>query len=372
MREALNLAAQGRGWVNPNPLVGAVIVKEGKIVGQGFHKQYGMPHAEANALDAAGDQARDADLYVNVEPCVNHPSKRTPPCTDRIVQSAIRRVFIAMRDPDGHVNGQGIAQLRAAGIEVHLGILESDALKLNEISQKYKTTGKPFVLLKMAMSADGKIATRTGHAKYISSPASLRFAHELRDRYAAILVGIGTVLADNPSLTTRLEYPGHDPVRVILDSRGQIPLDAHILQVQSAAKTILATTSAIDPAKANALKKCGVTLWELPTKEKSTPHSEFAMASQVDLHTLLENLGKSNLDSLLIEGGSTVAASFIDEKLIDKIMFVIAPALIGGQAAPSPIGGIGIEKIQEAHRLKNISFRTIGTDLIYEAYLNKD
>jgi diaminohydroxyphosphoribosylaminopyrimidine deaminase/5-amino-6-(5-phosphoribosylamino)uracil reductase len=360
MRRALELAARGRGWVNPNPLVGAVIVKDGQLVGQGFHKQYGTPHAEANALDDAGDAARGADLYVNVEPCVHHHGKRTPPCTDRIIQSGIRRVFIAMHDPDEHVHSRGIAQLRQANIEVYQGMLESEARRLNEISQKYKTTGKPFVLLKMAMSADGKIATRTGHAKYISSAESLRFAHELRDRYAAILVGIETVLSDDPSLNTRLDNSGHDPVRIILDSQGRISLDAKVLRLKTLAPTILVTTERITTQKESALRALGAEVLKLP-----------ATQGCIDLTALLDNLGRRGLDSILVEGGSTVSASFLETGLVDKITFVMAPILIGGQSAPSPIGGAGIETIQDAYRLKNISIRTIGSDLIYEAYLEK-
>ncbi|MBI3459869.1 bifunctional diaminohydroxyphosphoribosylaminopyrimidine deaminase/5-amino-6-(5-phosphoribosylamino)uracil reductase RibD, partial [Candidatus Acetothermia bacterium] len=264
MRRTLGLAAHGRGWVNPNPLVGAVLIKDGKLISEGFHQRYGGPHAEAVVLEKAGSEARGADLYANVEPCVSHPGKRTPPCADQIIQSGVRRVFVAMRDPDTQVNGRGIAQLRAAGIDVQESILAAEAQKLNEISVKYKTTGKPFVLLKMAMSADGKIATRTGNSKYISSPDSLRYAHELRDRYTALLVGIGTVLADDPQLNTRLDCPGHDPVRVLLDAQGRLPLEAKLLQSKSSAKTILATTDALSKAKEEALLHRGVEIWKLP------------------------------------------------------------------------------------------------------------
>ncbi|MBI3660270.1 bifunctional diaminohydroxyphosphoribosylaminopyrimidine deaminase/5-amino-6-(5-phosphoribosylamino)uracil reductase RibD [Candidatus Acetothermia bacterium] len=370
MRRALKLAAHGRGWVNPNPLVGAVLIKDGKLISEGFHQRYGGPHAEAVVLEKAGSEARGADLYANVEPCVSHPGKRTPPCADQIIQSGVRRVFVAMRDPDTHVNGRGIAQLRAAGIDVQESILAAEAQKLNEISVKYKTTGKPFVLLKMAMSADGKIATRTGHSKYISSPDSLHFAHELRDRYAALLVGIRTVLADDPQLNTRLDRPGHNPVRVILDAHGRLPLEAKLLRMKSSAKTILATTDALSKAKEEALSRLGIEIWKLPTSTVGAQHVASPPTQQIDLHALVDRLGKTGLDSLLVEGGSMVAASFLQAKLIDKTTFVIAPLLIGGQSAPSPIGGQGIEKIENSFRLKDISLRALGQDIVYEAYLD--
>jgi len=374
MRRVFDLAAHGRGWVNPNPLVGAILVKDRKLISEGFHQRYGGPHAEAIVLEKAGPEAHGADLYVNVEPCVNHPGKHTPPCADQIIQSGVRRVFVAMRDPDVHVNGRGIAQLRAAGIDVQESILEAEAGKLNEISLKYKTTGKPFVLLKMAMSADGKIATRTGYSKYISSPDSLRYVHELRDRYAVVLVGIGTVLADDPQLNTRLDRPGHDPVRVILDAHGRLPLEAKLLQLKSSAKTILATTDALFQAKEEALSRLGVEIWKLPTVTDTSPvgarHASPLPMRQIDLHALVDRLSKAGLDSLLVEGGSRVAASFLQAKLIDKITFVIAPILIGGQTAPSPIGGPGIEKIEDAFRLQEVSLRALDQDIVYEAYLD--
>ncbi len=369
MQRALDLAAQGRGWVNPNPLVGAVLVKQEEIIGEGFHHRYGGPHAEVFALDQAGLEAQGADLYVNVEPCVHRPQKQTPPCTDLILRHGIRRVFVAMRDPDPHVNGRGIQQLRAAGIAVQEGLLEAPAHKLNEISIQYKTTKKPFVLLKMAMSADGKIATRTGQSKYLSSPESLRFTHELRDRYAALAVGIGTLIADDPHLTTRLAYPGHNPVRVILDTQGRIPLAAKIWQTSNIAKTILATSPAIKPEKEEALLKLGAEIWKLPTIENAGTSELTSLQSTIDLSTLLDRLGRSGFDSLLVEGGPTVAAGFLQAHLVNKITFLIAPKLIGGASAPGAVGGRGIETLAEALKLRDVSVRAMGQEIVYEAYI---
>jgi diaminohydroxyphosphoribosylaminopyrimidine deaminase/5-amino-6-(5-phosphoribosylamino)uracil reductase len=369
MQRALELAAQGRGWVNPNPLVGAVIVKKGKIIGEGFHHQYGGPHAEVFALEQAGLEAQGADLYVNVEPCVHRPGKQTPPCTDRLLSQGIRRVFVAMRDPDPHVNGRGIQQLRAAGIAVQEGLLEVLAHKLNEISIQYKTTKKPFVLLKMAISADGKIATRTGQSKYISSAESLCFTHELRDRYAALAVGIDTLIADDPQLTTRLDYPGHNPVRVILDTHGRIPLGATIWRTSSMAKTILATSDAIRPEKEEALRKLGAEIWKLPTIQNREPSKSALPQDIIDLSALLDRLGRSGYDSLLVEGGPTAAAGFLQARLVNKITFLIAPMLIGGASAPSALGGQGIENLEEALKLRDVNVRVLGQEIVYEAYV---
>jgi diaminohydroxyphosphoribosylaminopyrimidine deaminase/5-amino-6-(5-phosphoribosylamino)uracil reductase len=367
MQRALDLAVQGRGGVNPNPLVGAVLIQDGQVISEGFHGRYGGPHAEASALAAAGESARGADLYVNLEPCIDQPGKKTPPCVDQIIKDGVKRVFVAMRDPDPRVSGQGIAKLRDAGIEVHEGLLEVPARRLNEISVKFKTTGLPFVLLKMAMSADGKIATRTGQSKYISSPDSLGLVHELRDRYAAVLVGIGTVLFDDPQLNTRLgDREGHDPVRVIVDSRGRLPLDAKLVHLQSAAKTILATTDAITPEKELALSRRGVAIWKLPTLG-----AQPAAPLQLDLNVLLQRLGQSGIDSVLVEGGATVAASFLEAGLVDKIVLVIAPLIIGGRGAPGPVGGAGVSVLSEAIRLRDISVCRLGSDVIYEAYVER-
>lgn len=359
MQRALELAERGAGFVyRENPLVGAVVVKENKLIAEGFHQRYGGPHAEVCALEAAGAKAKDADLYVTLEPCA-HYDKKTPPCVDKIISSGVRRVFIAMRDPNPKVNGRGVQKLKEAKIEVMEGILEKQARKLNEIYIKYITTGRPFVLLKMAMSADGKIATRTGDSKWISSEEALKLAHELRNRFMAVVVGINTVLKDDPQLNTRLNRPARDPVRIVLDSKGRTPVEAKVLHLKSAAKTVIATTEAISKDKEAQLQQLGAEVWKLPAKEH-----------KVDLQVLMDKLTAEKIDSLLVEGGSTVAASFLKAGLlIDKVLFVIAPKIVGGQIARSPIGGEGIPNVSEAIQLRDVSVRMLGQDVIYEGYV---
>lgn len=362
MRRALELAEQGRGRVNPNPLVGAVIVKGGRIVGEAYHEHYGGPHAEALALEHAGKNARGAELYVNWEPCVAYSGKRTLPCVDAIIRAGVRRVIVATRDPTPQIYGRGIQKLKEAGIEVIEGVLEAEAKRLNEFRAKYATKGLPFVALKVAMTADGKIATRTGDSKWISSEESLKLAHELRVRYAAVLVGIGTVLRDDPELTVR-KVEGRDPVRVVLDSRGRIPLQASVLQVRSEAPTVIATCGMPlqQEERLKGLKTpTQIEVWRLPADPQGG----------VNLRALLVKLGKAQIDSLLVEGGPTVAAAFLKEGLLDKLVLIIAPKVVGGKDAPTPIGGEGVEHLEEAFRLRECSVRTLGADVVYEGYFD--
>lgn len=360
MRRALELAEGGVGHVNPNPLVGAVLVKEGRIVGEAYHPKFGGPHAEALAIQQAGSAAVGGELYVNWEPCVSYPGKRNPPCVDEIIRSGIRRVIIATRDPTPQVNGRGIARLKQAGIEVIEGVLAKEAQQLNEIRIKYATTDMPFVLLKMAMTADGKIATRTGDSQWISSGEALTLAHQLRARYAAVLVGIGTVLHDDPQLTVR-RIRGRDPMRIVLDSQGRIPLQAALLHVKSEAPTIIATCT-MPEEKERQLKDSSqhVAIWRMPANQDG----------QVDLHALLRKLAISQIDSLLIEGGATVAEAFVREHLIDKLMFILAPKIVGGRQAPTPVGGEGIASMEQALRLKDCSVCTLGVDVVYQGYFD--
>ncbi|MBI1729392.1 bifunctional diaminohydroxyphosphoribosylaminopyrimidine deaminase/5-amino-6-(5-phosphoribosylamino)uracil reductase RibD [Candidatus Acetothermia bacterium] len=359
MRRAIELAELGSGYVNPNPLVGAVLVKEGKIIAEAYHERFGEPHAEALALQRAGKAATDADLYVNWEPCISYPGKRTPACVDQIISSGIRRIIVATSDPTPEVNGKGIQHLRKAGIEVIGGILENEAKRLNEIRAKFAVTGRPFVLLKMAMTADGKIATRTGDSQWVSSGESLKLAHRLRVRYAAVLVGIGTVLHDDPQLTVR-KVKGRDPIRIVLDSKGQIPLSARLFYLESQAPTIIATCC-MSSEKAEQIKKLKtktpIEIWRLP--EDSAGH--------VDLNALVNGLGERQIDSLLVEGGSGIAAAFLQQRLLDKLTFIIAPKLLGGESAPTPIGGQGIASMAKAISLKEPAVRMLGNDVVYEA-----
>jgi len=358
MRRVLELAQKGIGEVNPNPLVGAVLVKDSEVIAEAHHKRYGSTHAEAMALQLAGDRAHGADLYVNWEPCVNYSGKKTPPCTSAIINSGIKRVILGAVDPTPEVNGSGIAQLRDAGVEVVEGVLQRECQQLNEIRAKYATTGLPFVLLKMAMTADGKIATRTGDGKWISSPDTLKLAHELRVRYAAVLVGIGTVFADDPQLTAR-HIKGRDPIRIVLDSQGKINPDAKILHLESPSPTVIVTCSMTEQHEAQLKAHSNnIEIWQLP----KTP------TGQVDLRELLTKLGEREIDSLFIEGGSEVAGAFLDAQLIDKVRFIIGPKLIGGRQAPSPIGGEGIAVMSDAIPLREFSHEMCGPDLVIEGY----
>lgn len=359
MRIALALAAKALGRTSPNPMVGAVIVKNGSIVGQGYHHKAGTPHAEIHALREAGSAAEGAILYVTLEPCAHYG--RTPPCADAIIKAGIKRVVMATRDPNPLVAGRGNDALRQAGIATTIGVMEQDANRLNEVFNKFITTAKPFVVLKCAMSLDGKIATRTGHSQWITGPEARLFGHRLRDRYDAIMVGMGTVSADNPLLTARLPGgDGQNPLRIILDSHGRIPLESKVITDKSA-PTLVAVTTQAAARKIAALEAAGVTV--LVTE----PHK-----GRVDLASLMDELGKRQVTSILIEGGASVAAAAVEEKLVDKVHFFLAPMIIGGCAAPGPVGGRGIAQLQEAVRLHGILTERLGHDLHIEAYVSKE
>jgi diaminohydroxyphosphoribosylaminopyrimidine deaminase/5-amino-6-(5-phosphoribosylamino)uracil reductase len=361
MRRALELAERGSGLVNPNPLVGAVVVRDEKIVAEGYHRAYGGPHAEVEALERAGSAAKGAELYLNLEPCIAYAGKQTPACAERIIASSIARVIIAMRDPNPHISSRGIEQLRAAGIEVVEGLLQDAAQQLNEIHTKYVTTGQPFVLLKLAMTADGKIASVTGDSRWISSEESRRLTHQLRNRYAAIAVGSETVLGDDPQLTVRL-IQGRDPLRIVLDSRGRIPLDARILHLSSSAKTAIATTDAMPASIERQLSALGTEIWRLPKDANG----------HVDLSVLLQKLGERKIDSLLVEGGATLAWSLLSAKLVDKVLFFIAPLIIGGRQAASAVDGAGFSQICEGICLRDVSVMASGPDFAYQGYPEYD
>ncbi|MCD6129075.1 bifunctional diaminohydroxyphosphoribosylaminopyrimidine deaminase/5-amino-6-(5-phosphoribosylamino)uracil reductase RibD, partial [Candidatus Bipolaricaulota bacterium] len=262
MRRALELARLGEGYTRPNPLVGAVVVKDGEVIAEGYHARYGGPHAEMVALSRAGERARGADLYVNLEPCVHWG--KTPPCVDRIIAAGIRRVILAARDPNPLVNGKGVDKLRSAGIEVVEGVLREEAEKLNEIFFHWVKTQRPFVALKLAMSLDGKIASRTGKSRWITGEEARKKVHELRRRYAAVLVGVNTVLTDDPQLTVR-EVEGPQPLRIVLDSRGRIPLSAKVLSGE--APTLIATTQAMPEEIEHKLREKGAEVWRLPARD---------------------------------------------------------------------------------------------------------
>jgi diaminohydroxyphosphoribosylaminopyrimidine deaminase/5-amino-6-(5-phosphoribosylamino)uracil reductase len=352
---ALELAARARGRTSPNPMVGAVVVKEGKIIGRGYHLKAGTPHAEIHALKEAGAAAGGAELYVTLEPCCHHG--RTGPCTTAVINAGVSRVVLAMTDPNPLVAGEGIRQLESAGIEVISGVMEKEARDLNEVFVKYITTRQPFVIAKAAVSLDGKIATRSGKSKWITGEKAREYGHQLRDWYDAIIVGIGTVLADDPSLTARLPSGGHDPVRIILDSRASIPLNARVLTQQSEAPTVIASTSGAPADKVAALRQGGAEV--LIVNE----------GSKVDLGELMKLLGGRGIASVLIEGGAGVHGSAFSAQIVDKVAWFIAPKIIGGQDAPGPVGGMGAENLSEAAGLERVKVQLLGPDILVEGYL---
>lgn len=356
MEIALALAAKARGRTSPNPMVGAVVVKDNQIVGQGYHARAGTPHAEVLALAEAGTAARGATLYVTLEPCCHHG--RTPPCTEAVIAAGVTRVVVAMLDPNPLVAGGGIRRLREAGVEVVTGIMEEDALALNEIYIKYITTGLPFVTAKAAISLDGKIATRSGKSQWITGPEARAYGHCLRDWHDAIMVGIGTVRADNPSLTTRLAAgEGRDPVRVILDSMANTPPGAHVLARQSEAPAIIAVTAGAPPEKLEALRRAGAEV--LVVNE----------GPRVDLPALIKILGRRGITSLLLEGGAAVHGAAFAAGIVDKVVWFIAPKIIGGREAPGPVGDPGVDDLSQAAGLARLKVSRLGSDFCIEGYL---
>ena len=360
MRLALELAKKAEGFTSPNPMVGAVVVKDGEIAGTGYHARAGSPHAEIIALRGAGEKAQGATLYVNLEPCCHHG--RTGPCTEAIIAAGVRKVVVAMVDPNPLVAGKGIARLRQAGIAVAAGVLAAEAARLNEVFSKYITTGMPFVVLKAAMSLDGKIATRRGESRWITAEQARLCGHRLRHRYDAILVGVNTVLLDNPSLTVRLPEGGsRDPVRVVVDSCARTPPGAKIINQPSAAPTLIAATPEAPAERVAALKGAGAEVLVLPPDEKG----------RVDLPLLMKELAGREITSVLIEGGAEVHASALDAGIVDKVAWFIAPLLVGGKEAPGPVGGQGAGRLDEAVPLRNVFVQRIGEDIYVEGYVGR-
>jgi diaminohydroxyphosphoribosylaminopyrimidine deaminase/5-amino-6-(5-phosphoribosylamino)uracil reductase len=360
MRRALELAKGGIGYTNPNPLVGAVIVKEDRIIGEGYHKVYGSHHAEVNAFLNATENVEGATMYVTLEPCSHYG--KTPPCAKAIVEKGINKVIIGLKDPNPIVAGRGIKILEEAGIEVVTGVLEEEGRKLNEIFLKYITTKLPFVIMKTAMTLDGKIATRTNASKWITGELSRKHVHELRHRVAGIMVGIGTVLADDPSLTTRFEDGrGSDPIRIIVDSSARIPLEAKVLNIESDAKTIIAVTEKANKEKLRLLEEKSAEIIVTPSKNE-----------RIDLSLLMKELGERKIDSILLEGGSELNYAALEEGIVDKINAFIAPKIVGGITAKTPVGGQGKAYMEDAINLKCVDIHRFGDDIMIEAYIKKE
>lgn len=357
MKLALRLAAKGAGWVSPNPMVGAVVVQDGQIVGQGYHRRVGAAHAEVSALRQAGDAARGADLYVTLEPC-NHQG-RTPPCTRAILSAGISRVLIASRDPNPQVAGGGAEYLQSQGVGVEIGLLEPEARRLNEAWFHWVATGLPWVIAKAACSLDGKIATATGESQWLTGEAARTYGHRLRHRVDAILVGIETALADDPQLTTRLpRRRGRDPIRVVLDSRLRLPLTVKLLHLDSPAPTWVACTTAAPKEKIRVIKDLGTEILVFPPE-----------AGRVPLKPLLDLLGKQQVQSLLVEGGAEVLGAFFDQNLVNQFYFFFAPKILGGRNAPGVLGGEGVGHLKDAHQARDLTIRRIEQDILVTGYL---
>jgi diaminohydroxyphosphoribosylaminopyrimidine deaminase/5-amino-6-(5-phosphoribosylamino)uracil reductase len=362
MQMALDLAKKGEGFTSPNPMVGAVIVKDGKVVGKGYHKAAGEAHAEVNAIDDAGALAKNATLYVTLEPC-NHTG-RTPPCTEKIITSGIHRVVSAMNDPNPGVKGGGLDYLKNYGINVSVGTCEKQAKRLNEIFIKYVGTKRPFTIVKCAATLDGRIATKTGDSRWVTGEESRQFVHQLRHAVDAIMVGINTVEKDNPSLTTRLTTPPKnlkqlDPARIILDTHLRISEKAKLLRLDSDSDTILITGPLVSKDKKTRLEKKGVKIIESPVSN-----------GLIDLDRLMDLLGSLEITSLLIEGGSRVFASALSAGIVDKVLFFYAPKILGGDDGIPICKGPGVDLMDNCIPVRDIRVMRFGDDIMVEGYIS--
>lgn len=346
MKRALSLARRAEGRTSPNPLVGAVIVKSGRIISEGYHEGPGLPHAEAVALMKAGDRARGSTLYVNLEPCC-HLDKRTPPCAQAIIKAGIRRVVIGMIDPNPKVSGKGIELLKRAGIKVETGVLEPEARRLNEVYIKHITTGLPFVILKIAMTLDGKIATETGESRWITSLESRRYVHRLRSRVDAVLTAIGTIKADDPELTVR-HVRGRDPIRIVIDPEFETSLSAKVMKTPP--QTIIFTRKRNHPEPPQGV------------------HIEYFDAERLDLRSAMKTLYKRGITSVMIEGGASLNYYALRDGIVDKLILFIAPKIIGGKDSIGAVGGISTG-LENPWLIRDVRIRRIGEDILIEGYV---
>ena len=361
MQKALAIGQKGRGFTSPNPAVGAIIVKNDNIVGKGWHKGAGLAHAEVEAIDNAGKEAEQSTLYVTLEPC-NHHGK-TPPCTEKkIINSGINRVVVGCKDPNPNVRGNGIQKLQENNIDVLTNVLQQEAETLIEEFAWYTCNNrKPFVTLKCASTIDGRLATKTGDSKWITCETSRKYVHIMRHENDAILIGAGTLIADNPSLTARVnDFDAKDPVRIILDPDLVINENAKILTQKSNAPTIIATCQDAPVSKKDSLKNAGAKIIELPCKDR-----------QFDLNTLLQKIGQMDITSLLVEGGSNIIKSFFKENLINKAYFFIAPKIYGGNDGVPICSGTGPKLMKDAINLSNIDISRFDDDILIKGYIKQ-
>ncbi len=354
MKRVLELAEKGFGKTSPNPLVGAVIAKNGRILGEGWHEQYGKAHAEVNAVRNAKEDIASATVYVNLEPCCHYG--KTPPCTELLIENKIKRVVIGALDPNPLVGGKGVERLRNAGIQVDVGILETQCKKLNEVFFYYIRNKCPFVVLKAAVSLDGKIAAPSGESKWITGEAARREVQHLRNRYSAIMVGVGTVIKDDPELTCRLEG-GRNPVRIILDSSLRIPPNSKVLKNQQENSTVIACTERASPDKIRQLEELGSKVIFCKSRN-----------NQIDLTDLMGKLSGLSIDSILLEGGATVNDSSFAQGIVSKLILYVAPKIIGGEKSKTFVGGVGISSLDQAYPLWIESTEHIEDDIKVIAY----
>lgn len=349
IRYTFKLARKGLSWTFPNPLVGAILVKDNKIIGKGYHKKFGAPHAEINAINSTKVDMSGSTLYVNLEPCVHFG--KTPPCVDTIIKSKVKRVVCSVIDPNPKVGGKGLNKLIQAGIDVELGILSDEARKLNEAFFTFHGKKRPFIALKFAASLDGKIATKTGDSKWITNENARIFARGLRSNYQSILVGINTIIKDNPHLGAR-KRDKKDPLRIILDSELKIPLNSQVLRDDN---VLIFTTENADKERLKILKKKDIAIISCGRKK-------------IEIKKVLSELNKREIISILVEGGSKVLGSFIDQRLVDKVYAFYAPIVIAGEKAFTTIGGNGVKSVGEALRLKNVDIKRFGDNILIVGY----
>ena len=357
MERAFVLANKGKGRTSPNPMVGAVLVKDGHIVGEGFTSPAGGPHAEAMAIMDAGEDCKGSTCYVSLEPCSHYG--RTAPCAEALIDAGIKEVYSAIEDPSSKVNGKGHRMLENAGISVKVGLGKEKAFEINKQWFKYINTGRPWITAKFAVSLDGKLATSTGESQWITNEYSRNRVHQVRNMSDAILVGSGTVLADNPRLTTRISDANkfiRNPLRIVVDSAGSVPLDAHIFDPKLPGDSVLATTEKTDQSHYDVLLSQGISVWVLPQDDKG----------RVDLGSLLDRVGQEEIITMLVEGGSILLGSLVSENLIDHIKAFVAPIIIGGKSSPGPIGDPGISSLADVLRLDRIESENINGDILIE------
>ncbi|BAX80437.1 riboflavin biosynthesis protein RibD [Labilibaculum antarcticum] len=359
MQRAFELAKKGIGRVNPNPLVGAVIVRDDKIIGEGYHEFFGGPHAEVNAFRSSTESVEGATMYVTLEPCSHYG--KTPPCAEAIVKNKIAKVVIGMLDPNTLVAGKGVKLLEENGIEVEYGFLCEELSHMNRVFLKFIQSKLPYVLMKTAMTLDGKIASKTGDSRWVSNEKSRAYVHQLRNELAGIMVGVDTVIADDPILTTRLENEeARNPVRIVVDSNARIPLESKILNTANQAKTIVAVTEKADSTKIAEIQELGNAVLIIKSRN-----------GRVDLSDLMVKLGETGVDGILLEGGATLNFSALEAGIVDELMSFIAPKIIGGLTSKSPVGGEGIEFMKDAIELENMKIDQLGNDLMLTGKIKK-